>query len=325
MKILTAAAGLAAVLVSTGAAMAVPAQGLHSAVAAAATPQINQPNSNRNLSIARARVDRSVDTLSNDVEDYGGYRVRAIRDLKQASLDLAQALVYWRNHHPRNVLPGGPLSAGSMGESNDLELGQAGSNKNIVQVRAIVVSVIANLRSDANDYGGYKEKAIARLEAAHSNLDSALAIARNKGVQNGSHNPWVSDANLQYVREHIEAAIARMQHDLPDYGGHRVKAIGDLQQADTFIGDALAYDHSHDSSGKAVTPTPINRLTTVSADLTQAQSNDSLADANRYLEKAIDAFSRDAHDYGGYRVKALERMTAARTQLTEGLKYEHNH
>jgi tetratricopeptide (TPR) repeat protein len=325
MKILTAAAGLAAVLVSTGAAMAIPAQGLHSAVAVAPTSPINEPNSNRNLAIARVRIARSIDRLSNDVEDYGGYRVRAMTDLKQASSDLAQALEYWRNHRPHNVSPGGPLSTGSMGEPNESERSQYGSNRDIVQVRAIVVSVIANLRSDANDYGGYKEKAIERLEAARANLDSALAIARNKGVQNGSHNPWVSDANLQYVREHVEAATTRLQHDLPDYGGHRVKAISDLQQADTFIGDALAYDHSHDSSGKAITPTPIKRLTTVSADLTQAQSNDSLADAKQYLEKAIDALSRDAHDYGGYRVKALERMEAARTQLTEGLRYEHNH
>jgi hypothetical protein len=325
MKILTAAAGLAAVLVSTGAAMAVPAQGLHSAVAVAPVSPINQPNSNRNLSIARVRIERSIDRLSHDVEDYGGHRVKAIADLKQASASLAQALEYWRNHHPRNVLPGSPLAAGSTEMSNNFEHGQAGSNADIVSVRAIVANVIVSLKSDASNYGGYKDKAIDSLHAAHNELDAAIDFATNKGVQNGGHNPTISDANLRYVREHVEATISRLQGDLHDYGGHRVAAITDLQQADTFINQALVYDRSHDANGRPVTPIAVKSSGPVSPDLSQARSNDSIADARAYLEKGIDALSRDAHDYGGYRVKALERMTAARAQLALALQFERSH
>lgn len=324
MKILTAAAGLAAVLVTTGAAMAVPVQGTQSAIAAATSPRINQANSNHNLINARVRTERAIDSLSSDVEDYGGHRVTAIADLKQARAYILQALDYWRAHH--RVAPGGPLSASSgSGEPAPFERNQANSNKDIRQVRTLVEKVIDGLQSDASDYGGFKGKAIDRLQAARAQLDAAVDLVGNKGVQNGSHNPAISDANLRFVQEHVEAAIARLQQDLHDYGGHRVAAVADLQQADTFISDALAYDHSHDANGRPISPIAIKSSGPMSPDISQGRSNDSLADARGYLEKAIDAFSRDAHDYNGYRGRALARMSAARSQLLLALQFERAH
>jgi len=50
-----------------------------------------------------------------------------------------------------------------------------------------------------------------------------------------------SNRNLWYVRRRIEGLIDQLQNDRHDYGGYRVKAIADLQQARNDIVNAIQY------------------------------------------------------------------------------------
>lgn len=90
---LAAAAGVAATLVASKAALA------------QTTPPTQQPpargeiGSGRNLKRVRQALERLIDQLQHDQHDYNGYRVRAIAAMQQARGDLDQAL-QWDATHP---------------------------------------------------------------------------------------------------------------------------------------------------------------------------------------------------------------------------------
>ena len=44
----------------------------------------------------------------------------------------------------------------------------------------------------------------------------------------------------------------------------------------------------------------------------------------RRLEGVIDMLQNDRHDYNGHRVRAIEDLQRARTELAAGLKYDNN-
>jgi len=70
---------------------------------------------------------------------------------------------------------------------------------------------------------------------------TAAAMLRTNGIPIDNR----SDRNLLVVRGHIERIIDVLQRDNHDYGGHRVAAIGLLQQARQDIVIALRYDNIH--------------------------------------------------------------------------------
>jgi hypothetical protein len=51
-----------------------------------------------------------------------------------------------------------------------------------------------------------------------------------------------SDRNLRFIFRHVERVIDMLQHDQHDYCGHRVRAIGFLQQAREELRAALQCD-----------------------------------------------------------------------------------
>jgi len=51
--------------------------------------------------------------------------------------------------------------------------------------------------------------------------------------------------SLEHAHRAIGRIIDRLQHDQTDYGGHRVAAVRDLQQAQSQIAAAIEYDKSH--------------------------------------------------------------------------------
>jgi len=54
-----------------------------------------------------------------------------------------------------------------------------------------------------------------------------------------------SDRNLRNEMRRLEQVIDMLNRDQRDYGGHRVQAIQDLQQARQQLEDALEYDRTH--------------------------------------------------------------------------------
>lgn len=86
---LAAAAGAAATLATAGAALA------------QTTPPTTrgEVGSARNLEHVRVMLENLIDQLQHDQRDYGGWRVRAIAQMRQARADLVRAL-QWDATHP---------------------------------------------------------------------------------------------------------------------------------------------------------------------------------------------------------------------------------
>jgi hypothetical protein len=154
----------------------------------------------------------------------------------------------------------------------------------------------------------------AGLAAAWATSSAAMAAAA----------PSASDQNLRYARAYVERANDMLSHDQEDYGGHRVTAMNDISQARADLTAALRYDRNPDDAVIPKSARPED------ADLAnfergQAASNENLEFTRKYLERAIDMLSHDAHDYGGYRVKAIADLRAAREQLRDAMQYRDAH
>ena len=111
-----------------------------------------QGASNENIRQTRARIAGIIDDLKLDPGAYGGHRVSAIDAFNAAHEELTAALDY-RNRAVRSV---------------------SLANADIAGEIAWVNTAIDNLKNDAADYGGHKEKAIDRLREARREMQAAI-------------------------------------------------------------------------------------------------------------------------------------------------------
>jgi hypothetical protein len=133
-----------------------------------------------------------------------------------------------------------------------------------------------------------------------------------------------SDQNLRYTRAYIDRASDMLSHDQTDYGGHRVNATNDLNTAKADLTSALQFDSNPNDK---VVPTDIRSQ---DADISsfvrgQAASNENLEHARVIVERSITMLQQDAHDYNGFRVKAITALGSARDELTDALQYAAAH
>lgn len=136
-----------------------------------------------------------------------------------------------------------------------MSLGDNGrqSDNNLRYARARVERDIDMLQRDQHDYNGYRVRALDSLQDAGNQLQIALAYDRIHdyspaaapivGEAYGSNG---SDRNLANVRSDVEQVVDMLQRDNTDYGGHRIDAIGFLQQSREQLSDALASDRGHE-------------------------------------------------------------------------------
>ena len=121
----------------------------------------------------------------------------------------------------------------------------------------------------------------------------------------------------------MDGAIDQLQHDQRDYGGHRVNAINDLQNARNEIVAAEQYainvDHDNGRCYRAGGPTGGSDANWGLRG--QGGSNRNLLGVRRWVENMIDQLQRDQRDYGGHRVNAINDMQAARNELIAGERY----
>jgi hypothetical protein len=129
-----------------------------------------------------------------------------------------------------------------------------------------------------------------------------------------------SDSNMAYVSRYVESAATALQNDKSDYGGHRAAAIADIARARTDIANAMAYDNGHEHIGASAM---VNAANEAAFERSQTASDKNLIYVRTYLERALDMLRRDSHDYGGYRVKAINDLQAARDQLATALTSVH--
>ena len=83
--------------------------------------------------------------------------------------------------------------------------------------------------------------ALATLLLATGSFGAGAAFT--PGAQ--ARGEWGSAANLYGVRDRLGSLVGQLQRDNHDYGGHRVDAINDMQQAQSQLTQALQYDNSH--------------------------------------------------------------------------------
>jgi hypothetical protein len=131
--------------------------------------------------------------------------------------------------------------------------------------------------------------------------------------------PVGSDHNLRYSRAYVEKAADMLSHDQSDYGGHRIAAMKDINAARADLTTALRYDRNREDS---ILP----KISAADAGMrnwerNQGKSNRNILFTRRYVEKAIDMLQHDRHDYGGYRVKAVRDLQAARAQLLAAIRF----
>ena len=77
--------------------------------------------------------------------------------------------------------------------------------------------------------------ASAQQQPQQYNVNAQQQLRGNRG----------SDRNLRIEMRRLEQVIDMLNRDQRDYGGHRVQAIQDLQQARQQLEDALEYDRTH--------------------------------------------------------------------------------
>jgi tetratricopeptide (TPR) repeat protein len=296
-SILAVTAGLVAALTTTSASMA-------------------DTNSDQNLRYSRAYIERAYDMLSHDQSVYGGHRVAAMGDLSQARADLTEALHYDRNPEDASI-PGGPRPEDT--DISNFVRNQHGSTENLEFTHSYIEHAIDMLQRDAHDYNGYRAKAVAALEAARTQISAAVAYRDSHPTGNGPGGV-ASDDNLRYSRLYLNRAVSMLQHDMHDYAGHRAAAVNDIQAAQADLTAALRYDSN---KGDATIPT---HAMASDAGLEsyfvrgQFGSTQNIEYVRQYVERAIDMLSRDAHDYGGDRVKAVASLQDARQQLLLAVK-----
>lgn len=152
---------------------------------------------------------------------------------------------------------------------------------------------------------------------------AAIALAALIGQTAPAAASSPSDSNMAYVSRYLQSAAAALQSDRADYAGHRLTALADIARARTDIANALAYDNSHgrynfSAAGMA------NTANEAAFERTQAASDRNLATVKTYLLHALDMLNRDRPDYGGYRLKAISDVEAARDQITVALRQDVN-
>ena len=186
--------------------------------------------SNERLQDARTMINQVIDNLRQDGHDYGGFRLKAIADLEQARDDITDALLQ---------VNGG---------------GAGASDRSLAATASLTERSIDELQHARMDYDGHRVAAIDALNKARSDLANAMkADNQHEDVMHpvpgaspqgtggtDDMSQAASNAHLRNARGMIDQAIQNLKADNHDFGGFRVKAIADLQQAESEIDKALA-------------------------------------------------------------------------------------
>jgi len=131
-----------------------------------------------------------------------------------------------------------------------------------------------------------------------------------------------SNANIWHVHRRLDGTIDHLQHDESDYGGHKVAAMNDLQNARTELVAAEQYavgtDHDNPACFKA-------RGGTGGSDVKSGARGERGSDADvryvvRWVGRLAGQLDRDQRDYGGHRVKAIAALHAAQGELRTALR-----
>ena len=159
----------------------------------------------------------------------------------------------------------------------------------------------------------------------HNGKIAATAAAITLAAMIGQIAPATaaSDSNMSYVSRYVERASDALQNDRHDYHGHRATALADIARARADIASAIAYDNSHEHLASTAAATAmVNAADEAAFERSQESSDRNLNYVRTYLERALDMLRRDRADYGGYRLRAIHDLEAARDQIGTALRQD---
>jgi hypothetical protein len=154
------------------------------------------------------------------------------------------------------------------------------------------------------------------LAACASSPSPPPATAVAVSADNGQPKMQAALAALQHARAEVEAAEANK-------GGHRATALGLIQQAIISVNEGMQWAAAHPTEigpieGPAANE-PVDQVVPGGGGQPRmAQGIVDLREARRQLREA-------KADKGGYRVRALQLIQQAITQLFEGIQFANTH
>jgi hypothetical protein len=111
---------------------------------------------------------------------------------------------------------------------------------------------------------------------------------------------------MQAARADLQAARAQLRNATSDKGGHRKRALEQIEAALSEVAAGIRFDRRHDDES-ALPDQPHMEA-----------ALDKLQSARSNLEAATD-------DKGGHRVKALEHVNKAIDEVKRGIEYDRTH
>jgi hypothetical protein len=111
---------------------------------------------------------------------------------------------------------------------------------------------------------------------------------------------------MQAARADLQAARAQLRNATNDKGGHRARALDQVDEALTEVNAGIRFDRRHDEES-ALPDQPHMQA-----------ALDKLQSARANLEAASD-------DKGGHRVKALDHVKRAIEEVKKGIDYDRTH
>jgi hypothetical protein len=124
--------------------------------------------------------------------------------------------------------------------------------------------------------------------------------------------------HIHKALQELRAARATLQKAAHDYGGHRVTAIGDIDQAITQLDLALQADPG---ARRKHIPTP-PAAKALPGGSGSAEKHPHIHKALRELHAARRNLHEAAHDYQGHRVAAIKDIDHAINQLHDALRFD---
>jgi hypothetical protein len=138
--------------------------------------------------------------------------------------------------------------------------------------------------------------------------------------------PCGAYVNIGHVTSRTSDVIRQLNHDVHDYGGHKLQAMQDLIAARQQLFAARAFAVANEGANPACFQ-PASPLygPAFTYEHGQGGSNRFIGNDFFWIGNLVNQLERDGHDYDGHRVAALNSMMAARGQLGAAERYAQNH
>ena len=134
-----------------------------------------------------------------------------------------------------------------------------------------------------------------------------------------------SNQSMDQMAARINQDISALNGDDTDYGGHRLKAIAQMQKAHKALAAAEQYAMSHGMGAGAANPGAAVGTAGGGVRRQQGQSDANMQAVSNDLQTVISQLRADAADYGGDKTTAVNALETAVTELGLGLQYRQQH